>query len=88
MMTDDQSKNISCDADAFVNSYELQESASRQGFDWPEVSGVLDKVKEELEEVAQALNKDDIGQAQRELGDLFSPRSTWPAFSERRPGNV
>ena len=70
-MTYDESKNVPSGADAFAVSYEIQESASRQGFDWPEVSGVLDKVKEELDEVAQALKEDDQAQAQRELGDLL-----------------
>ena len=70
-MPDDESKNLPSGANAFIVSYEIQESASRQGFDWPEISGVLDKVREELDEVAQALKEDDRAQAQRELGDLL-----------------
>ena len=70
-MVYDESKKTPSGADAFVVSYEIQESASTQGFDWPEISGVLDKVKEELDEVAQALNEGDRAQAQRELGDLL-----------------
>ena len=70
-MTYDDFKNVPSAADAFAVSYEIQELASKQGFDWPEVSGVLEKVKEELGEVAQALEEDDRAQAQRELGDLL-----------------
>ena len=45
-MTYDDFKNVPSAADAFAVSYEIQELASKQGFDWPEVSGVLEKVKE------------------------------------------
>jgi tetrapyrrole methylase family protein/MazG family protein len=36
---------------ALSQAQEVQKRAARVGFDWPDVHGVMDKVKEELEEV-------------------------------------
>jgi len=47
---------------------EYQARAARVGFDWPEIEGVLEKVREEIEEIKQAENQDEIA---AELGDLF-----------------
>jgi tetrapyrrole methylase family protein/MazG family protein len=46
----------------------LGERAARTGFDWPDLSGVLDKVTEELAELIDC--QDQQGRA-RELGDLL-----------------
>ena len=69
-MTYDDFKNVPSAADAFAVSYEIQELASKQGFDWPEVSGVLEKVKEELGEVAQRLERLGESPGGVELPDL------------------
>jgi tetrapyrrole methylase family protein / MazG family protein len=53
---------------ALIQAYEYQDRAARVGFDWPEVDGVLDKVREEIEEIKQAQNIDEVTD---ELGDLF-----------------
>jgi tetrapyrrole methylase family protein/MazG family protein len=53
---------------ALSQAQEYQDRAARVGFDWPEIEGVLDKVREEIEEVKQA---EDIEQVASELGDLF-----------------
>jgi len=53
---------------ALTQALEYQERAARVGFDWPEVEGVLDKVREEIEEIKQAQN---INEVAAELGDLF-----------------
>ena len=47
---------------------EYQERAARVGFDWPEVEGVLDKIREEIDEVRQSQNQAELTD---ELGDLF-----------------
>jgi uncharacterized protein YabN with tetrapyrrole methylase and pyrophosphatase domain len=41
------------------------------GFDWPNVDGVLAKVKEEAEELANAQKTKDPKQIDHELGDLL-----------------
>jgi tetrapyrrole methylase family protein/MazG family protein len=53
---------------ALTQAQEYQERAARVGFDWPEIDGVLEKVKEEIEEVRQAANPEELAS---ELGDLF-----------------
>jgi ATP diphosphatase len=40
---------------ALMRAQKLQARAARVGFDWPEVSGVIAKIKEELAEVEEAL---------------------------------
>ena len=49
----------------------LQARAARVGFDWPEASGVLAKVHEELHEVEQALGSGTTEAIEEELGDLL-----------------
>ena len=53
---------------ALTQALEYQSRAARVGFDWPEIGGVLDKVREEIEEIKQAQNLDEVA---AELGDLF-----------------
>jgi len=53
---------------ALTQALEYQDRAARVGFDWPEVEDVLDKVREEIEEIKQAQNLDEVT---AELGDLF-----------------
>ncbi|MDO8755254.1 MAG: nucleoside triphosphate pyrophosphohydrolase [Anaerolineales bacterium] len=53
---------------ALTQAQEYQDRAARVGFDWPEIEGVLDKIREEIEEIKQAK---DIDEVTAELGDLF-----------------
>ncbi|MCB0103696.1 MAG: nucleoside triphosphate pyrophosphohydrolase [Anaerolineales bacterium] len=53
---------------ALNQAQEYQDRAARVGFDWPEIEDVLDKVREEIEEVKTAENAE---QVKEELGDLF-----------------
>jgi len=49
-------------------AWKLQKKAAKAGFDWPNVEGVIAKVKEEINEILQAGDADDI---EEELGDLL-----------------
>ena len=42
---------------ALSQAQEYQDRAARVGFDWPEIEGVLDKVREEIEEIKNAMLK-------------------------------
>lgn len=53
---------------ALTQAQEYQDRAARVGFDWPEIEGVLDKVREEIEEIRAAQNPEEVT---AELGDLF-----------------
>lgn len=46
----------------------MQAKASRVGFDWPDVEGALEKLSEEVTELAQASLKEDM---EAEMGDVF-----------------
>ena len=50
----------------------MQEKASRVGFDWPNVDGVLEKLAEELSELAEARReRQDDPRVREELSDIF-----------------
>ena len=57
---------------ALQRGQRMQEKAARVGFDWPDVSGVLDKIHEEMTELAAARReKNDDAHVREELGDVF-----------------
>lgn len=72
-------KGQSCQADAvdavarslpaLWRAEKVQKKAAKVGFDWPDVSGAMDKLREETEELSQAM--DGRGDAFEELGDLL-----------------
>ena len=49
----------------------IQKSVSMRGFDWSEIQGVLDKVREELQEVEEEIAQADEQRLQHEIGDLI-----------------
>ena len=53
---------------ALSQAQEYQDRAARVGFDWNEIDGVLDKVKEEIEEIKHAETDFELAS---EIGDLF-----------------
>jgi tetrapyrrole methylase family protein/MazG family protein len=57
---------------ALQRGQRMQEKASRVGFDWPNVGGVLEKLAEELSELAEARReRQDDPRVREELGDVF-----------------
>lgn len=57
---------------ALQRGQRMQEKASRVGFDWPNVEGVLEKLAEELRELAEARReRQDDPRVREELGDVF-----------------
>ena len=59
---------ISPSMPALAASQEMQERAAAIGYDWPDIEGVLDKVAEELGELARAGSHEEQGE---EFGDLL-----------------
>jgi nucleoside triphosphate diphosphatase len=57
--------------ESLTSAKTTQENASALGFDWPDISGALDKVLEELREVEEAVAHNDEEHAKKELGDLL-----------------
>lgn len=58
---------------SLMRAEKLQKRAAREGFDWPEIKGVIDKVYEELKEVQHELDNEnqDSAKIEDEVGDLF-----------------
>ena len=54
-----------------LRSRRIQEKASSVGFDWKEVSPVISKVEEELNEVRDAISNKDSKEIEMEIGDLL-----------------
>lgn len=56
---------------ALARAQKLQKKAARVGFDWPDTAGVVDKLREETAELADALKSGDDAHIGEEIGDLF-----------------
>lgn len=56
---------------AMIKANRIQEKAANVGFDWDEPQQVWDKVREEISEVAQEIDKMDKTKMEQEMGDLF-----------------
>jgi tetrapyrrole methylase family protein / MazG family protein len=53
---------------ALSQAQEYQDRAARVGFDWPEIEGVLEKIKEEIDEIKNAESDFELAS---EIGDLL-----------------
>ena len=56
---------------ALTRALKLQNRAARVGFDWPETLQVLDKIKEESDELVEAKEKLTQAEVEEEFGDLM-----------------
>jgi tetrapyrrole methylase family protein/MazG family protein len=64
-------KGIPEDLSSLPYAYLLAQKASRLGFDWPDLSGVLKKLDEELGEFREALALRNRRRIEEEMGDLL-----------------
>ena len=56
---------------ALLHAFQLTRRASRIGFDWDRIDGVLDKVAEECAELRQAIPENNRARLEDEAGDLL-----------------
>ncbi|ADL11646.1 nucleoside triphosphate pyrophosphohydrolase [Acetohalobium arabaticum] len=56
---------------ALMGAQEIQSKAAEIGFDWTDIDGAVDKLKEELEEFQEALMFEQKDLVKEELGDLL-----------------
>lgn len=56
---------------ALLRAYKLQKRAARVGFDWPETTQVLDKIREECDELVEARDTLTQVEVEEEMGDLL-----------------
>lgn len=71
---------------ALVKAFRVQEKAAQVGFDWSDVKGVYEKVKEEISELEESvrvpLDKENI---EEELGDVFFSLVNYARFLKIDP---
>ena len=58
-------------APALFQSFELSQKAAKEGFDWPDTTGVMEKIQEEINEFKEALQKKSKEHIEAEAGDLL-----------------
>jgi tetrapyrrole methylase family protein/MazG family protein len=68
---------------SMMRAEKLGEKARRAGMDWANIREVLAKAREEIDEVEDALNRDDTAHAAEELGDLMLAIANAPRFIDR-----
>ena len=56
---------------ALVEAQKITAKAAGDGFDWPNAEGVLEKLKEELDELGEARKSADHNEIEGEIGDLL-----------------
>ncbi|SDG77306.1 nucleoside triphosphate pyrophosphohydrolase [Pelagibacterium luteolum] len=56
---------------ALLRAGKLAKRAARVGFDWPDTASVIAKIREELDEVEEALGGTDEAAKKEEIGDLL-----------------
>ncbi len=56
---------------ALLEAYQLTRRAARVGFDWDDIAGLLDKLKEETAELRETFGQRDPSRLEEEVGDLL-----------------
>lgn len=56
---------------ALIVAYRMQEKAAAIGFDWQDVAPVIDKIREEIDELEEEIKQDDRDKMEEEMGDLL-----------------
>ncbi len=70
---------------ALLRAHRLQEKASRVGFDWDDVPGLLKKLEEEMAELRAACQNGGGPQAAAELGDVLFSLVNLSRFLDANP---
>lgn len=56
---------------ALMRAQKLQKRAAKSDFDWPDLTGVWDKINEEIDEVKEAVETGNPTDMEEEIGDLL-----------------
>lgn len=70
---------------ALLQARKIQSKASRAGFDWQDHRGVIDKVKEEADELREAMERGNVQDITAEIGDLLFSVVNLARFAEVDP---
>lgn len=70
---------------SLMKSYKIQSKAAKVGFDWDNVEGAMEKVKEEMDELLQVYKTEKYEEIEEEIGDLLFAVVNVARFLEVRP---
>ncbi|MRR14520.1 nucleoside triphosphate pyrophosphohydrolase [archaeon] len=56
---------------SLLHARKMQSAASRVGFDWKDCEGAIGKIREETDELLQAIRNGEDGEIENEIGDLL-----------------
>jgi ATP diphosphatase len=56
---------------ALMQAVKIQKKVSKVGFDWPDVAPVFDKIREELDELEEAMKEKNDLHVEEEMGDVL-----------------
>jgi XTP/dITP diphosphohydrolase len=73
---------------ALVKAYRIQDKVSGVGFDWDQKEAVLEKVKEELDELRTEIDAGDSKKMEAELGDVMFSLVNYARFLKVNPENA
>lgn len=73
---------------SLIKAYRIQDKARNVGFDWEDERGAWDKVREELKELEEALDKGDKEASLDELGDFLFSIINVSRFYKLNPDNA
>lgn len=82
----EQMESVPASMPALLRAYKVQAKAAKVGFDWPDAAAMLEKIKEETQELeAEVCRQDEedngnIGKISEELGDLMLVLSNFSRF--------
>ena len=69
-------------------AHKITGSASREGFDWKDTDGVIEKIDEELRELKEAISGGGKDRIENEIGDMFLSLVNLCRFVEIDPDNA
>ena len=72
---------------ALERAHRVQAEAARVGFDWPDAPSMLEKVREETRELADACVRRDADALREEIGDLLFVLVNLARFEGHRAGD-
>ena len=64
-------EKIDSDLPPLLTARKVSEKAARIGLDWPDAKSVMDKIREELDELEEAMSNESENEIYHELGDLL-----------------
>lgn len=70
---------------ALMQAVKIQKKVSKVGFDWPDVAPVFDKIREELDELEEAMKEQNSLHIEEEMGDILFAMSNIARHLEVAP---